>query len=138
MSLQTFKHVCRSNTGNASTPDSVFYINRYKKLYRAKLSNFDDRNKILASAKDLRENSEFDSVFISRDLTYQLRQESRLRKGTSRTYDSVHSNNVHVSSPEVPAAADNVPDLFAARRLRSSSLTANASSSAEAGSSNFQ
>lgn len=134
----TFKHVCRSITGNTITPDSVTCINRDKKLYRAKVSNFDDRNKILASAKDLRENSEFDTVFISRDLTYQQRQERRLRRGPSRNDDSVHPDNVPVPSPDVPAAADNVPDPSPARRLRSSSLNANASSSAGAGSSNFQ
>ena len=78
---ETFKHVCRSITGNTITPDSVFCINIDKKLYRAKVSNFDDRNKILASAKDLWKISEFDTVFISRDLTYQQRQERRLRSG---------------------------------------------------------
>ena len=85
----------------------------------------------------MQETSDFDTVFISRDLTYKQRQERRQRRRLSRNHDSMHSDNVPVSYPEGTAATDNVPDPSPARRLRSSSVTANASSSAEAGSSIF-
>ena len=133
---ETFKHVCRKITGNAITPDSVFCINRDKKLYRAQVSNFGDCNEILAYARDLRESSDFNNVFINRDLTYQQRQERRQRRGPLRNDDHVHSDNIRDSSPEVPAATGNVPGPPPVRRLRSSSLTAKASSSAGTGSSN--
>ena len=104
-----FKNVCQAVTGQPLAPDSVFCIDRAKKLFRVKISNADSRTNILNTAKNLKDHSNFSSVFINRDLTYKQRQERRLRGSTvldgSRPGNSSQSHQGSLRGPQTDTPA---------------------------------
>ena len=76
---QNFSSVTCYLLGNPVDFTDLICINRDKKLYRLKVTNSEARKSVLDKARNLK-GSQFDGVFISRDLTYIQRQDLARRR----------------------------------------------------------
>ena len=94
-----FGPVARELTGGAVQLSDVLCINRDKKMYRAKISDDEVRDKLISNAKNLK-NSQFSHIFINRDLTYKQRGElirRRNERGPRQNYIPVLENQGDVA-----------------------------------------
>ena len=85
-----FKQLTQKLIGSEILPDTIQLIpnTTNNKMYRIKITDDDSRNQLLANAKNIRNLPDYDSVYISRDLTYKQRQDlyhKRQAKATSNT-----------------------------------------------------
>ena len=139
--VEVFKEVCHATTGQVIAPDTVFCIDRPKKLYRVKIANAEDRQKVLDTAKDLKDHSRYADVFINRDLTFKQRQQRRLRvRADAAGASQVSADAAGASQDENNPVAPGAPSPLPGRRLRSSSVTVMGNTTAPQGASgvNFQ
>ena len=85
-----FSSVCKSLGLGTIVLSDVSAIPGVGGLFRAKVTNDSDRYKLLASAKNLRDHSEFNSIYIQKDLTFNQRRELiERRKASQGQSDSV-------------------------------------------------
>ena len=83
----------------AITSSEVHCIKRDSCLYRVKISDPDVRREILSKSKILKNDPNYQNVYISRDLTYMQRQEMRKRR---EDYISRATNNDNLDVHSVP------------------------------------
>lgn len=62
----------------------LFCIDRNKGLYRVKIADDDSRRKLVMEAKNLRNNHEFNGIYVNRDLTFKQRKELYERRQRNR------------------------------------------------------
>ena len=75
-----FNIVSRTIVDKVVTPDNIFKIPNQTNMFRIKIQNEELRKEILSNANKLRDNKNYKDVYISRDLTYQQRQEMKARR----------------------------------------------------------
>ena len=77
-----FGRVSNVLTGNSLRPEAVHCINPEVGLYRVKVPDFKARKALLQNSSKLKEVNDFKDIYISRDLTYNQRQERRAARAT--------------------------------------------------------
>lgn len=108
-----FEQLTGQFMGTSVVLSDVSPISGHPSLYRAKIRNADLRKMVLEKAKTLK-NTEFNSVFISRDLTYAQRTELFARR-RARQSESAHPLATHTGSqerrtlPQRPITVGNTP-----------------------------
>ena len=101
---------------------SVFCLNRENKLYRVDIANKDDRLALLSNAKNLKDNSEFSDIYISKDLTFTQRKENAKRRVQARLSNPRNSSTNSPLTPPNTDAAANLADTIAGNTRQGSRL----------------
>ena len=79
--------------GRSVVPDNIVCINHQANLYRIKISDSDTRRNILMNAKNLKDDNNYKTVYLSRDLTFLQRQELRARRAASSRQNIGNGSN---------------------------------------------
>jgi hypothetical protein len=108
---EKFGDVSEVLTGSRIVLDDVYCISRDNKMYRCKILSVDGRKSILEKARELSQHQEFDTIFISRDLTFKQRKqlyERRMRHSARQTGgDSLPPPNAAGGQPVSTSVKDN-------------------------------
>ena len=76
----------------------IVYINRDKKLYRAKIKNVENRSSFIISNSKRRKDSSFRNMFINRDLTYNNQRRELFTRREEATQLDIHSGDPTTAS----------------------------------------
>ena len=103
-----FQHMSEQVMGSRVSLSDVSSISGHPDIFRAKVLNDDLRKMVLEKAKSLR-NTDYNSVYISRDLTYAQRSELFTRRKArqselGRTQDPPHVRPPHANPPPTSTA----------------------------------
>ena len=79
-----FEQVTEKIMGEKLAPENPHCIDQNKFIFRAVISNRENRIRVLQNAKKLKNDTQFSNVYINRDLTYQQRKEARDRRAETR------------------------------------------------------
>ena len=98
----TFGAVSSELLGSPVQLTDVVCIDADRGLFRAKISDTEIRRKLLDSAKNLKNSTQYSSVFINRDLTYKQRQTLISRRAGSRDQNQ---NNLRSGGAVAPSGS---------------------------------
>ena len=90
--IPLFDSISTELVGSPIQLSDVVCIDGENGLFRAKIQNTETRQKLLDSAKNLKNSQNYSSVFISRDLTYNQRQSLIARRARPRETNNSSSD----------------------------------------------
>ena len=106
-----FSNLCTNLTGSPYDPDDVHCINRDTGMFRVKVADLSVRDELILNAPKLKDLHQYKHIFISRDLTYNQRQEQRARRASRRNQDNNPRSpaDTHSGSTPVISGANTIP-----------------------------
>ena len=106
--LEKFHEVTNHLINETPAATNVFCVNREKKIFRLDIANRETKVALLDSAKDLK-GTRFDSVYISKDLTYAQRKDNSRRRALMRSRRDASRQEGGVNEPPPVSGANATP-----------------------------